>query len=210
VRPTPADLAAWPLESGETIDLPRAIAARPEIDAVAYATGTNRCRVRTAIGEMEFHQPAGRDGDITCRLTDGADPFDWTGEVNEDLLAGQPASPLAWLEATHATQYPDLPVQILAYFRAPRAGDIACFAAPGYDFRTFHKGGHGGLRPYDEMFTPLLLAGPGVPHAQPRLVRTVDLTPTVLRLVGCPPLPELDGRDLTTADWWNTDSPRKR
>ncbi|NBB94821.1 MAG: hypothetical protein GVY16_03685 [Planctomycetes bacterium] len=204
IRPEPSDLATWPLPAGGTIDLPRTLADRKEIDAIAYATGPNRCRVRTADGEVEFHQADGRGGEITYCLTHGTDPLGWIDHVPAELLAGGAASPDAWLATTHATQYPDLPAQIVAYFRSTRAGDIACFAAPGYDFRTVHNGGHGGLRPYDDMFTPLLLAGPGVPRTTGHLVRTVDLTPTILDLVGCPPLPDLDGQSLTTVPWWTT------
>lgn len=202
VRPDPAGLRTYPQADGGTINLIETLPARKEIDAIVYAAGPNRCRVRTAAGEMEFHQPDGRNGNITARLTDGTNPLGWEGAVSAELLAGEPAGPEDWLEATIETQYPDLPAQILAYFRAPRAGDIACFAAPGYDFRSVHKAGHGGLRPYDEMFTPLLLAGPGVPHTTLRAMRTVDLVPTVLDLVGCPPLPDLDGRSLRQTHNW--------
>jgi len=71
----------------------------------------------------------------------------------------------------------------LAYFRAPRAGDLAIFASPGWDFLSPNRAGHGGLRAYDDMHVPLLLAGPGVPHKTIPAARTVDLVPTLLQLL---------------------------
>ena len=55
--------------------------------------------------------------------------------------------------------------EIVAYFRDPKSGDIAAFAAPGWDFADENKSGHGGLRNLD-MRVPLLIAGPGVPHTE--------------------------------------------
>ena len=87
------------------------------------------------------------------------------------------------------------PAQILAYFRAPRAGDLAVFAAPGWDFTTVNRAGHGGLRPA-EMHVPLIVAGPGVGKGTLPVARTTDVMPTILALLGRPVPPGLDGRPL--------------
>ena len=113
----------------------------------------------------------------------------------DDVLAGKPLTPEQWLAATCATDYPDLPAQIVAYFRSHRAGDIALFAAPGWDFNTVNRAGHGGLRPGD-MHVPLLLAGPGIAPGRLAATRTVDVMPTILHLLGRPVPPGLDGRPL--------------
>ena len=72
------------------------------------------------------------------------------------------------------------------------------FAAGGWDFGTSNRAGHGGLGGAD-MHVPLLLAGPGVTKTRPPAVRTVDLMPTLLRLLGRPVPPDLDGRALVPA-----------
>jgi arylsulfatase A-like enzyme/Flp pilus assembly protein TadD len=48
---------------------------------------------------------------------------------------------------------------------------------------------------------PLLLAGPGVPRGRvvPDVVGHTDLAPTLVRLLGLPELPGVDGRDLSAA-----------
>jgi tetratricopeptide (TPR) repeat protein len=53
---------------------------------------------------------------------------------------------------------------------------------------------------------PLLLHGPGVPVGRrvPGVVRSVDLTPTLLALSGLDPLPDADGEDL--APLWSVDA----
>jgi len=215
---TPASWAAWPVRPDAndlrhypttkttggiferrvvhgTVDLIDALAAQEAVDVVTYAAGTNRVRVRRRTGEVEFAQPAGPGGAISCRVLDGNDPLGYRGKVPADVLAGRPLGQRQWLEATKDAAYPDLPAQILAYFRSRRAGDIAVFAAAGWDFGNVHRGGHGGLSPAD-MFTPLLLAGPGVPHATLPVARTADTMPTLLRLLGRPAPPGLDGQSL--------------
>src|SRR2546427_3150515 len=51
------------------------------------------------------------------------------------------------------------------------------------------------------LHVPFLLAGPGRPGCAtvPARVTTVDVAPTLLRLLGLPPPPEMTGRDLRTA-----------
>jgi arylsulfatase A-like enzyme len=195
VRPTPEDLRNYPTPDGPA-DLPRLLVSEPAVDAVAFSPGENRARVCTSGGEVEFRQPDGPGGDVSYHLLRGSDPFGWAGSVPAAALEGEPMSPRQWLHATAETDFPDLPAPIVAYFRAPRAGDIAVFAAPGWDLAgAGKKAGHGGLRPGD-MHVPLLLAGPGVPHRRLDGARTVDLVPTLLELLGRPVPPGLDGVPL--------------
>ncbi len=196
VRPTPADLANYPTGRG-TVDLPAVLVQQEAVDAVACAAGTNRVRVSTKQGEVEFHQADGPGGTITCRLVGGEDPLGWKAGVAAEALAGRAMSPRQWLAATAKTGYPDLPAQILAYFRSRLAGDLAVFAAEGWDFRAVNRAGHGGLAPGD-MHVPLLLAGPGISPGRLGAVRTTDVMPTILCLLGRPVPPGLDGQSLVS------------
>ncbi|MDP7163457.1 MAG: alkaline phosphatase family protein [Phycisphaerae bacterium] len=179
----------------QTADLLALLAGHESVDAVAYAAGPGRVSVRRRKGEVEFRQDAGPGTPISYHLISGEEPFGWRERVPPEALAGAPMTPRQWLACTIDTDYPDLPAQIVAYFRARRAGDIAVFAAPGWDFNKVNRAGHGGLGPQD-MLTPLLLAGPQIPHKRIPTARTVDLVPTLLRLLGRPVPAGLDGESL--------------
>lgn len=193
-RPDASQLACYPTSRGN-VNLLDLLTRQEAVDAVAYAAGENTVRVCRQGGEVEFSQPGGPGMPITYRVTAGTDPLGWNDKVPAEYLSSKPAEQRDWLVMTLATDYPDLPAQITAYFRARRAGDIAVFAQPTWDFRGVNKAGHGGLRPMD-MLTPMLLAGPGVPHVQIDHARTVDLVPTILELLGKPPFPASDGQSL--------------
>jgi hypothetical protein len=179
------------------VDLPAKLAELPCVDALAYAAGPERVRVRRAAGQVEFHQADGPGGAITYRVISGQDPLGWNSAVPDEALAGKGLTPRQWLVATANTDYPDLPAQILAYFRGRTAGDIALFAAPTWDFNRVNRSGHGGLRGGD-MHVPLLLAGPGIPPVRLPVARTADVMPTILTLLGRPVPPGLDGQSLVT------------
>ncbi len=206
VRPSPRDLKDYPtVKPGEAfappvrmrVNLVEAMLKQPAVDVVAHSCGPNRVRVLRRGGEVEFQQDGGREAGIVHKLISGDDPLEWKGKVPAEMLAGRPATSRQWLDATADTGYPDLPAQILAYFRSRHAGDIAAFATPGWDFNHNNKSGHGGVSPGD-MHVPLLIAGPNVPHQRLDVARSVDLMPTLLMLLGRPMPDNLDGRSLVS------------
>ncbi len=152
------------------VDLVALLSEQEAVDAVAWRTEPDRVRLRTKTGEVEIAQPDGRGAKVTTKVIDGENPLARFG-------------------------VPHLAEQIVAYFRAARAGDIAVFAAPGWDFGTKWQAGHGGLRPGD-MLTPMAIAGPGVPAGRLDTARTVDLVPTILDLLGRAVPTHMDGRSL--------------
>jgi len=199
VRPSAENLANYAVRpGGPTVNLPEKLIQQEAVDAIAWATGPNRCRVRMKTGEVEFAQPAGPGGEIAYKPIRGTDPLGYRLRAGDRPMTIS-QSPRQWLELTHNTQYPNLPAQIVAYFRSARAGDIAVFASPGWDFFTRNRAGHGGIRAYDDLLVPLLIAGPGVPHETRKVAQTADLVPTLLTLLGKPLPPNLDGETLIPA-----------
>ena len=194
VRPAPSDLADYPTRSG-SVNLISVLVEQEAVDVVAYSLGPNAVRLVRKTGQVEFRQPSGRGGKVSYHLVSGTDPLGWKGKTPQGMLDGSGHSPSAWLAATVGTEFPGLPAQIVAYFRARRAGDLVVFAAPGWDFRTQNRAGHGGLRPED-MLVPLMLAGPGVPKGRIDVARVIDPVPTLLHLLGRPIPPGLDGEVL--------------
>ncbi|MCE5325713.1 MAG: alkaline phosphatase family protein [Planctomycetaceae bacterium] len=195
LRPSAADMAAYPTPRGR-IDLFSAMMSDPCVDAIAYSVGENRIRVRTRGGEAEFAQPGGPRADISYRLVSGSDPFMWNGKVRQDMLDGTPAGPLTWLDETEHTPFPAFVSSLLAFMgEKNRRPDIVVFAAPLRDFSTTLHSGHGGLRAC-ETYIPIMAAGGGIPHRKASTVRSVDLVPTILQLLGKPIPPDMDGRSL--------------
>ncbi len=194
-RPRPQDLRAFPDATGQRIDVVSRLIAQEAVDAVAFASGPNRARIVRKEGIVEFRRPDRRSRQASYHLIAGTDPLGYENKVPAEMLDGSPQDSRAWLTHTAETQFPDLPPQLLAYFQAPRAGDVVVFAAPGWDFTEKYRAGHGGIRPA-EMHFPLILAGPGVPHGELEAARCVDLVPTLLELLGRDPPPDLDGTSL--------------
>ena len=195
-HPTPEDIRAYPTRSAKPVDLIARLIAAEAVDVVAYRAAPGRVRVATKKGEVELSRPSPDSRSVACRVLQGTDPLGYAASKAAGLMDGRPHSPARWLEATADTDYPDLVPQTLAYFDAHRAGDLLVFASPGWDFEGGKKGGHGGVRAED-MHTVLLLAGPGVPHERRSApVRSVDLGPTILELLGRPVPADLDGRSL--------------
>jgi len=194
--PSPDDLRTYPTRDGCLIDLIKRLREQEDVDLVAYRAGPNRVHLVTKRGTAEMARPSGNTRTFTYQVLKGNDPLGYDALLPPAMLLGRPHNAQEWLEATASTRYPDLVPQIMAYFEAPRAPDLAVFAAPGWDFGNHLKAGHGGVQPED-MFVPLLIAGPGVPHRRhPGPVRAVDVAPTLLELLGRPVPPGLDGRSL--------------
>ncbi|MFP4054887.1 MAG: alkaline phosphatase family protein [Phycisphaerae bacterium] len=201
VRPNAEDLTVYPLPGDRVENIPAYLLTRHDgVDAVAVTTGKDKAVLMRKAGAVEFHQPGGPGKPVYYRLIRGDDPLGYAGHVPAEVLAGnRPLTPRRWLELTNDTQFPDVPPQLVAYFRAERAGDIVLFAAPGWDFGTRNRAGHGGLRPGD-VHVPMAIAGPGVPKGK-RIdaARTVDLVPTILTLIGKDVPAGLDGQSLVGA-----------
>jgi len=121
--------------------------------------------------------------------------------LDEVPLAGDPlglGGPLLledreMLLRSRVTDVPDAPRQLLQLFRTARAGDIALGARLGSDFRgpweiPEHKAGHGSVIA-DHAEVPILASVP-LPEAP---LRTVDLMPSMLELLGVPVPEGTDG-----------------
>src|SRR2546421_425576 len=97
------------------------------------------------------------------------------------------------LEASRATEFPDAPRQLLQLLSCARSGDLVLAADPGVDFRgpwelPEHRSGHGSLFA-EHMLVPIAASVP-LPDAA---LRTVDLMPTMLEILGAPVPDGLDG-----------------
>jgi len=97
------------------------------------------------------------------------------------------------LELTAKTVYPDALMQALQIFRSERTGDWVISAAKGWDLRKRfehpeHKSSHGGLL-NEQILVPFYANAP----ISNKTVRSVDVFPTILQLLGKPIPKGIDG-----------------
>ena len=97
------------------------------------------------------------------------------------------------LECSRATEFPDAPRQLLQLLSCARSGDLVIAAELGVDLRgpwelPEHRSGHGSLI-REHMMVPIAASVP-LPDVA---LRTVDLMPTMLDLLGVPVPDGLDG-----------------
>lgn len=145
----------------------------PAIDIVAVRGVNDTVHVLSRRGEAIMRL----DGDALHYEIKGADPFGYR-QLPDGL------SPQRCLDATIDTEYPDAPFQLTHLLQSPRAGDLIISATPGYDLRLKyehpeHRGSHGSLHA-SHMRVPMLTNL----QLSERNVRTADLFPTALSLLG--------------------------
>ncbi len=157
---------------------------QPEVDLLAAQRSDGAVVVKSRRGEAVLSE----NGSIRYEVR-GGDPFGYRG---------LPASfaDRESLALTDGTDYPDAPAQLLQIFRSRRAGDLILSAAKGSDLRLRyeiheHKSSHGSLH-WEHMKVPLV-TNVRLPEGP---IRSVDVFPTILKLLGRPVPDPIDGKAL--------------
>lgn len=161
---------------------------RPEVDIVAALSDEGSVVAKSRRGEA-WILPATKTMAGSQYYVSSSDPFGY-GPMSRTLSDRQ------LLDLTHATDYPDAPAQLLQIFKSRRAGDLVISAAKGHDLRLRyeiheHKSSHGSLH-WEHMKIPLV-ANIKLPHGP---IRSVDVFPTVMELLGRPIPQGIDGKSL--------------
>ena len=161
-----------PWEEVSAKGAPDALLAVEGIDLVAGQAADGATRLRT------------RSGEASVRWRDSRCSYEFRGE---DPLACGSFSGLDAAEVlarTFNSPRPDGCLQLAQLFRAERSGDLLVSAREGFDLRARweipeHHSTHGALVP-SQMYVPVIISHPvAADH-----FRTVDVFPTVLRLMG--------------------------
>ncbi len=159
---------------------------RKEVDIVAGLDSKGRARIKSVRGEAVAWFDS--EGYVNYEKIEG-DPFNYNGMPKKMSLEDA-------LTHSYNTEYPDALVQILQVLESPRTGDLVLSANPGYDLRAKHEkpehcSSHGALF-RDHMIVPIVINT----ELNKEHIRTVDIFPTILDLLGRP-LPEnIDGVSL--------------
>jgi len=159
---------------------------RPEVDIVAGLDEKGRTRIKSTRGEAAAWLDDGGSIRYECN---GSDPLGYNG-MPEKLTQAEA------LEYSFNTEYPDALLQVIQLLEAPRTGDLVLSASPGYDLRAKHENpehcsSHGALT-RDHMLVPFAINAP----LKRDFVRSVDVYPTILSLMGIPIPENIDGVSL--------------
>ena len=141
--------------------------------------GPNRYAARNRRGYLEFWRGTGGDS------AQDAFGMTWSWRGDLSVLDAQVADGrLRW------SDYPNAFERIAGALDAPKSGDVWFTARPGCEFEVpggaAHVGGasHGGLHALESL-CPFLIAGPTKVDL-PRHLRSVDIAPLCLQLLGIP------------------------
>ncbi|MCI0434186.1 MAG: alkaline phosphatase family protein, partial [Gemmatimonadetes bacterium] len=162
-----------------SLDAVRLAACRDRDGSVLVLAGSERARLRERADRIEIEAIQG-------------DPLGLGGSaVLEDAVV---------LARSRTTDVPDAARQLLQLFRTARAGDLVLAAHRDFDFRgpweiPEHKAGHGSLIA-EHMEIPLLASVPLPPVA----IRTVDIMPAILELLGVAIPDTIDGVPFSVLD----------
>jgi hypothetical protein len=144
------------------------------------ARAGNSYAAKNAVGELAFWR--GNGGQNTAHDAFGT-LWSWHGELSV-LDAHVEDGKLRWRD------YPNAFERIAGALDAPNSGDVWFTAKPGCEFEVpggaAHVGGasHGGLHALESL-CPLLIAGPTKVEV-PKHMRSVDIAPLCLELLGLP------------------------
>ncbi|MCJ7577834.1 MAG: alkaline phosphatase family protein [candidate division Zixibacteria bacterium] len=165
----------------DLIDLPQValVACADEDGGVCVLRNGGKARIRE------------RDGNIYYSV-EGEDPFGYKGLPR---ILDHTTS----LEHTFDSDYPDALVQLIQIFKSRRSGDIILSAQKGFDLRARfewpeHKASHGSLH-REHMLVPLFINT----KIETRKIRTADIFPSILELLGRENNNEIDGKSFVPA-----------
>jgi hypothetical protein len=167
-------------------DLVEFLIKNPSAGIVALKEKENMIRIVGKTGEARVIRTLQPDGVKLYRYeTISGDPLNYGDFIQtKKFVNGKSVNSRTWLSASCQTDYPDFVPQIVEFYDAHRSGEITLFAAPGWDFSADSHGGHGSVFRRD-MVMPFVIAGPGISKSTIKTARLVDLTPTILELLGC-------------------------
>ncbi len=159
--------------------------AEPAVDVLAVKDRAGNLVAMTRRGVAKIKM---EDGMIDYNV-EGNDPFGYT-------FGSKQFSSDACLSLTFDSDYPDASYQLAHIFSSPRCGDVIVSATPGFDLRVKyenpeHRSSHGSLH-RKHMHVPII-SNIRLPDGP---IRTIDIFPTYLKLMGHDVPGNIDGKAL--------------
>ena len=170
-------------------------ALEPIVDLVAWSPAPDVYEVASAHGHIRFDRDGGRDGSrrrpsgYTASLLDGESPVARHDPAHLGHLAEEVADPHP---DRRSNSYPHAFDHLAQLFDHPSAPDLVVLHSASHYWgdQGGHLGEHGSLGVVQAR-APFLVAGAGVEALGmvDASCRLVDVAPTMLELLGCPPPP---------------------
>jgi len=159
------------------------------VDLVVTQGADGAIHLQTERGHGWFY--ALPDGGLKYSFDKTGDPLGVFQQMPSASFSFDEGMSLTW-----DSHYPDVFRQMEQIFRSSRSGDIIVSAKSGFDLREkfehpIHKASHGAICP-EHMFVPLLMNY----KLEETTIRSVDIFPTIMKLLGQEIPPALDGRCL--------------
>lgn len=179
-------------ELGHTSVLLDELRFRPEVALVTAQGADGRIYLLTELGHGHFRvDPESKKVFYEFHRDDPLGLF----AANDPLLK-EGFSLDESLSLTFNSPYPDIFMQMHQIFSSPRTGDVIVAAKNGFDLREkfehpIHKSSHGSVTK-EHMLVPFLCNQP----IREKYLRSVDIMPMLLRLMGRETPPNIDGRRL--------------
>jgi hypothetical protein len=168
----------------------------PIVDLVAWSPAPDRFEVASAHGHLRFSRDRGPDGEgsptycYSESLVGGENPVARQDASHLGNLADEMADPHP---TRRSNSYPHAFEQVAQLFDHPSAPDLVVLHSASHYWgdQGGHLGEHGSLGVVQAR-APFIVAGAGVQALgmSEASCRLVDVAPTVLELLGCPPPPE--------------------
>ena len=168
----------------------------PIVDLVAWSPAPDRFEMASAHGHLRFSRDRGPDGNgsttysYSDSLVGGENPVARQDASHLGNLADEMADPHP---TRRSNSYPHAFEQVAQLFDHPSAPDLVVLHSASHYWgdQGGHLGEHGSLGVVQAR-APFIVAGAGVQALgmSEASCRLVDVAPTVLELLGCPPPPE--------------------
>ncbi|HEY0872686.1 MAG TPA: hypothetical protein VGD94_04375, partial [Vicinamibacterales bacterium] len=156
----------------------------PDVDQVIWHSrltgGNGHYTVLSSRGRLTFSREASSSG----ATDEFGGEWSWSGEGTALGLSQDGGS-------LYFDQYPNAFERIAGVLDLDQSGEIWVTAKPGCEFEVpggkAHVGGasHGALHALDS-FSPVIVAGGGSPMRLPRAMRSVDIAPLCMHILGIP------------------------
>jgi len=155
-------------------------------------------------GYLEYR---GQGKDVQIKYSIDSQNDDIFGYIKDGraakLMDNKFHTPDEWLEHTYHLDYPCYPELVSRHFKNPRGGDIIISTKGTVVYRLIH-GKQGKISPFGHdlglrncSIVPLLIGGaPEIPHKEVKFCKTVDIVPTLLKMIQVKPYKSVMGQSL--------------